>query len=112
MSIKLVRRVHLIYKRELMKNIFWDSSLDMLSGFGFAASLILGIPTAVLVILVGVRQIDYHYTSMNCPKRLVAMGKEGKFVSYNFWSYECLAKTSIGTYVPIDNIYNNTQENQ
>lgn len=80
--------------------LFWCTVL--------AVSAIAGL---ILLIATIVRQFDYHYTSTYCDDKLAQVSREGKFVEYNFWEYECLAKTKNGTYIPLKNLYNNVQEN-
>lgn len=73
----------------------------------FAVSAAIG---AVFLLGAGLTVLDKHYQRRYCQPRLEQMKREGKFVEYNFWQYECLAKTSKGTYLPIDTQINNTQE--
>lgn len=81
-------------------NFFWSALL-----------LLLGIAALFGLIMLTVRQVNYHYSSTYCQQKLHQVDREGKFVQYNFWEYDCLAKTTNGTYIPLENLYNNVQEN-
>ncbi len=73
--------------------------------------IILGFIAFIFTIATVVRQIDYHYASTYCQDKLKEANREGKFVEYNFWEYNCLAETKNGSYIPLKNLYNNVQEN-
>src|ERR1700751_67655 len=90
--------------------IFTDDYVD-LNFFWCATLFIIGIVALIAGIILVVRQVDYHYESTYCQPKLKQIGREGKFVQYNFWEYDCLVKSSNGTYIPLTNLYNNIQEN-
>lgn len=90
-----------------IKRLFWDDYLGMTTGLSFILIILLILNALIL----GIRQLDYHYSSTYCMPKLKQIHREGKFVQYNFWEYDCLVKTSDGTYIPLDNLYNNVQEN-
>lgn len=88
-------------------NLLWDDWLGVPSFFG----AILAVVLILAALVIGVRQVDYHYTSTYCDDKLKQVQREGKFVEYNYWEYDCLVRAKDGTYIPLDNLYNNVQEN-
>jgi hypothetical protein len=66
--------------------------------------------SALFVISVISRQIDYHYEARTCPKYAIQYNRQTKFATYNYWQYECLVKTDKNSWVPITNLYNNVQQ--
>lgn len=90
----------------IWRNIFFDN-FGMLRVGWWILGLFVAVPILIAALLFGtIRQIDHHYQQKYCEPRLSSYGREGKFVDYNYWSYDCLAKTSDGSYVPINSLIN------
>jgi hypothetical protein len=71
--------------------------------YGPATSLS-GVVVVVAIATTVVFQIQRYFESAMCPVFAVESGFETKFVDYNLWNFECLAKTTTGTRVPIERL--------
>lgn len=80
--------------------------MDLLKGIGkICLVFLLGFVIAVMIYLI-IRQVDHHYEKNTCDNRGRVTGFDTKFVDYNFWSYDCLAKRSDGKWVAFDKAIN------
>jgi hypothetical protein len=52
-----------------------------------------------------IRQIDHNLTVSKCHTFAEASGYQTKFVDFNFFSYDCLGKTSDGRWIPTDRLH-------
>jgi hypothetical protein len=74
-------------------------------GISIATILIVGI-----AIVLPVRTVSHYYDAKYCPVKLKELGRQGKFVDYNYWDWNCLVKTDNGTYVTIDRLLNVSED--
>lgn len=65
-------------------------------GIGFFVAVVIFIAVVIGLPVMIIRGIDHHYSAANCPKYGQQYNRETKFADYNYFSYECLAKTSDG----------------
>ena len=78
----------------------WQTEFAIFGWFAVTVAVILG---GVL----GINAGQKHWTEANCPKWGQQMGYETKFVQYGDFTYDCLAKTPSGKWIPIDNVSQN-----
>lgn len=75
-------------------------------------SAIIALAVLVMAVLLPLRFVRHWYDAKYCPVKLEALSREGKFVDYNFWDWNCLAKTDSGKYVTIDRLLNVSEDSQ
>lgn len=72
---------------------------------GAAVTLILvGILVAILVGIVGCRQLDHSMSKNSCYGWGEATGREVQFVDYHYFSYQCLVHIDDGRWVDVSNV--------
>ena len=72
--------------------------------FGFIASVVIGAVVLTFGLAAGVTVIDKHYTKINCAAFERETGRNTRYAEYNWWSYDCLAETTDGKWLPTDNL--------
>lgn len=71
----------------------------------FMAGLIVAGVVALLVVIgIPIRQITHHYDVKSCGIFAEESGYQTKFVDYNFFSWDCLARRDDGKWVSRDNL--------
>lgn len=77
---------------------------------GYGILFVFGFTVLILAIALPIRGLSHYYDKKYCPVKLEALGREGKFVDYNFWDWNCLVQNDNGSYVTIDRLLNVSED--
>jgi hypothetical protein len=75
--------------------------------WGFVKVLTIVIGGAVLafcLIMLGTRQVTIHYDRAACHSFATQTERQTKFVTYTYWSWDCLTPTGDGKWISTDNL--------
>lgn len=75
-----------------------DELLGITVGVSIFLVVVLGVP-----LLVG-NAVSKHFTMSNCEGFARETQRETRYAEYNYWNYECLAKTTDGKWLPSDQL--------
>jgi hypothetical protein len=69
------------------------------------ASVIAGVMVLLAAIGIPVRQVQHNLDTSACHGFGQASGYQTKFVDYNFWNWDCLAKASDGKWISTQRLH-------
>lgn len=76
-------------------------------GWAFA-TIVTGVVAAVCVIALAVavvaNRISKHYDKAACHSYSTNTGRQVRFVTYTFWSWDCLTPAADGKWIPTSNL--------
>jgi hypothetical protein len=55
-------------------------------------------------IFTGANAVTKHFTKVNCVAFSRETGRETRYAEYTYWSFDCLAKTNDGKWLPKDQL--------
>ena len=55
-------------------------------------------------LILGGNALSKHFTKVNCVAFQRETGRETRYAEYNYWNFDCLAKTSDGKWLPTDRL--------
>lgn len=94
-----------VFKKEVSSNnyrykptiFYYESSILRIGWAILSLSLIIFI--LLFGISLGIRQVDHHYSKVECIEYGRVSSRNTKWVDVNFWTYDCFTQLSNGTWI-------------
>lgn len=87
-----------------MRRLWRHIDLYGLEDWQWFVVILVGVLMFVVAVGLVVRQVSHHYAVANCDRFQQVSGHEVEFVDYTFWTWDCLALTPSGQWLPVDQL--------